>query len=435
MTTRSKKEVKTMKRTFMKFLPIAAAILLATSCSKDGDNDANIVNPNPEPEPIEVPVAEPQHYTLSFSLTVDNGTSLSKAEVPQPEFPEFQEGVSYLLTITAGGTKVADLPIKTIADNKQSATFEGDLDFGTNAELKAAVENKTTQLVASINADKKTETASYTSLDDALSASYYESAAFYYEDGGVEGISLVSRCAFIDFTVADGQKKVNIDGEWYPQDEKDEGGNITTVNNITNNRVCVAIPVEGESKPVTTRFRKSAKTVSTNTIYTITCDDVIDLGPTFSVLWKATNEKDGTVSSNHTQNIEGFTAEKYYSWSNACAFGRMNGESFDDGTYEDGYRLPTKAEFDDLVKVNGTGSGWQDSSPQGWTFANDYGSVFFPAAGFGGGDGAATYGYYWSGESTGDVLASYCLHFGSGSAIVRSYGVKNTFSVRLVRGL
>ncbi len=407
----------------MKFLPIAAAILLATSCSKDGDNDANIVNPNPEPEPIEVPVVEPQHYTLDFSLTVSNGASLSKDAPQQPEFPEFQEGEYYVLSITAGGTKVADLPIKTIADDKRSATFEGELDFGTNAELKAAVENKTTQLVASLNADKKSETASYTSLANALSASYYESAAFDYEPGGVGGISLVSRCAFIEFIVADGQKKVSIDDVWYPEDEKDGEGNITTVNNITNNYVCVAIPVT-ETKSVKTRFRKSAKTVSPNTIYTITCDDVIDLGPTFSVLWKTQNEGAGVLSPTDYGS--------YYNWNTACStFGTSISPKAGSS-----YRLPTQAEFEDLVKVNGTGSGWQSSSPQGWTFANDYGSVFFPAAGLDGGSSAgSSSGYYWSGESHGDGSA-FSLCFYSGSADVYSYDwVYSEFSVRLVRGL
>ena len=271
-----------MKKNILpKFLPIAAAILLATSCSKDGDNDANIVNPNPEPETIEVPVAEPQHYTLDFSLTVSNGASLSKADANAPVFPEFQDELSYFLTITADGTQVADLPIKTIADDRRSATFVGELDFGTNAELKAAVENKTTALVASLNAAMKSVVESYSTLDDALSASYYESAAFDYEVGGVEGISLVSRCAFIEFIVADGQKKVNIDDDWYPKEGK-----------ISGNYVCVAIPVEGGSKSVTTRYKKSAKTVSPNTIYTITCTDAVDLGQTVDgeiILWATCN--------------------------------------------------------------------------------------------------------------------------------------------------
>ena len=44
-----KKEDKTMKRTFMKILSIAAVILLATSCIKDGDNgDSNVVSPESE---------------------------------------------------------------------------------------------------------------------------------------------------------------------------------------------------------------------------------------------------------------------------------------------------------------------------------------------------------------------------------------------------
>lgn len=453
-TTRSKKEAKTMKRTFMKFLPIAAAILLATSCSKDGDNDANIVNPNPEPEPIEVPVVEPQHYTLDFSLTVSNGASLSKDAPQQPEFPEFQEGEYYVLSITAGGTKVADLPIKTIADNKRSATFEGDLDFGANAELKAAVENKTTQLVASINADKKTETASYTSLDDALSASYYESEAFDYEPGGVEGISLVSRCAFIEFTVADGQKKVSIDDVWYPEDEKDGEGNITTVNNITNNYVCVAIPVSG-TKSVKTRFRKSAKTISPNTIYTITCTDDVDLGPNFSVLWATCNL--GALSRTDYGN--------YYAWGEIATKSSYD----DDDTYtasewssdlneahdaaynyiydvesskklgDKGYRMPTKTEFGALLNESYCSKSWKEASEEygvaGYEFTNDYGTIFLPAAGYREGadlSRGGARGYYWS-STCDDADYAWDLYFDSDYArMYSSYRCRGR-SVRPVR--
>ena len=414
-----------MKKNILpKFLPIAAAILLATSCSKDGDNDANIVNPNPEPETIEVPVAEPQHYTLDFSLTVSNGASLSKADANAPVFPEFQDGLSYFLTITADGTQVADLPIKTIADNRRSATFVGELDFGTNAELKAAVENKTTALVASLNAAMKSVVESYSTLDDALSASYYESAAFDYEVGGVEGISLVSRCAFIEFIVADGQKKVNIDDAWYPE-----------VGEISDNYVCVAIPVDG-TKSVKTRFRKSAKEVSANTIYTITCTDVVDLGQTVEekiILWATCNL--GATSPEQYGN--------YYAWGEIATKTEYTDENYTaselttdldnahDAVYnyeyesgkklgDKGYRMPTEDELSSLISI-GAWSNATDNpySTAGYLVDNDYGTIFLPAAGFCKDvlDGAGE-GYYWT-STCHKSDGARDLYFRFGSALIR----------------
>ena len=432
-----------MKKNILpKFLPIAAAILLATSCSKDGDNDANIVNPNPEPETIEVPVAEPQHYTLDFSLTVSNGASLSKADANAPVFPEFQDEVPYLLTITADGTKVADLPIKTIADNRRSATFGGELDFGTNAELKAAVENKTTALVASLNAAKKTEAASYTSLYNALSASYYESDAFDYEAGGVEGITLNSRCAFIEFVVADGQKKVNIDDAWYPE-----------VGEISDNYVCVAIPVSG-TKSVKTRFRKSAKTVSPNTIYTITCTDVVDLGQTVEekiILWAtcnlgATSPEQygnyyawGEIATKTEYTVENYTASELTTDLDNAHDAAYNYE-YESGKKlgDKGYRMPTKDELSSLVSI-GAWSNATDNpySTAGYLVDNDYGTIFLPAAGFRNGtnlNNDGSYGYYWSSSVYNSDNASR-FGFDSGSAGINNYDRCRGRSVRPVRSI
>ena len=65
-----------MKSTFLKFLPIAAAVLLATSCSKDNDGDNSIATD---------PVVETQNFAsptestaIPFTIKVVTGGSLSK---------------------------------------------------------------------------------------------------------------------------------------------------------------------------------------------------------------------------------------------------------------------------------------------------------------------------------------------------------------------
>ncbi len=71
-----------MKKTFLRILPVVAAVLLATSCSKDDDGninnvdtpqttDANSLNP-------EQPAEQDKTVKIPFSVKVDGGESLSK---------------------------------------------------------------------------------------------------------------------------------------------------------------------------------------------------------------------------------------------------------------------------------------------------------------------------------------------------------------------
>ena len=57
-----------MKRTFLRILPLAVAVLLATSCSKDENNDNAVVNNGQE---------NVQTKTMPISITV-NQKGLSK---------------------------------------------------------------------------------------------------------------------------------------------------------------------------------------------------------------------------------------------------------------------------------------------------------------------------------------------------------------------
>ncbi len=68
-----------MKKTFLKFLPIVAVILLATSCSKDDDSTTAAVSEPSAAEPTTVEVvAQPEYVKIPFSVKVDSGTKLSK---------------------------------------------------------------------------------------------------------------------------------------------------------------------------------------------------------------------------------------------------------------------------------------------------------------------------------------------------------------------
>ncbi|MBQ5404466.1 MAG: hypothetical protein IIU11_08910, partial [Bacteroidales bacterium] len=72
----------------------------------------------------------------------------------------------------------------------------------------------------------------------------------------------------------------------------------------------------------------------------------------------------------------------------------------------------------------------------GYTFSTAYGSVFFPAAGYDGGDLAGDEGNYWSSSPDDDYNAYFLYFFDGGALVVVAPGsVYSKYSVRLVRGL
>ena len=129
-----------MKKTFIKFLPIVAAVLFATSCSKDSDGDGNIANPTTD-QPIQEVVdnqtqeaVDNQPKMVSFSVTVDDN-SISKAT--------FREGLKLqlfepndVLVIKEGNTELVTLTIEEGEYNVFSGTFpEGTLKNGTTYDV------------------------------------------------------------------------------------------------------------------------------------------------------------------------------------------------------------------------------------------------------------------------------------------------------------
>lgn len=400
-----------MKRTLLTFLPIAAALLLATSCSKDTDD--NIVN-NPAPVETQKDASPAEPKTVPFSIDVVPGGSLSKiayndgGTTVTVKFEEADITAGLTMSVT-DGTHSTTLNL-TAVDVDGKGTFTGSWNAGEepsdNTELTATVAYNSSSTVVN-------STESVQKLMETCAHNY--KGTFNYQTSGGNSVTLTDDRAYIEFTLAEGQKKVSVNGQWYDVDQ-------------TSHKAYVA--VEGNTE-VTTRI-KGKKTLKAGKIYTIECTDVVDLGPTFSVLWKTTNETGGTVSSSYSQSdaeTSVYKEEKYYNWTNACAFGRINeSDEYEKGT-ADPFRLPTKAELEALS----SGTWKTKNSVNGREFSTDYGSVFFPAAGLDGGEEAGDEGYYW-GESYDDSRA-YILFFYGRGANVRPYPVSGKYSVRLVRGL
>ena len=416
-----------MKKQFLKFLPIAAALLLATSCSKDDDTNTVIDNEpsnDSEPAPVEV-VAQPEYVKIPFSVKVDNGTKLSKISYSEGEGEkvtrsftddDVDEGNPLKMTITgeyieSGST----LTLKTDGDN---FFFEGEISVVSGKE---DVFNTTgIDLTGTFGTALTAAATSTTSLLDLMQTCDHQYKA-EFKSSTTEPITIYDQNAYFHFTLAPTQTKMKISiGEY---------SDFMTNSDGTKE---IWIAVAGGTVVSGNLVSTKGLTTAASKIYNADRTDVVDLGPKFSVLWKTANEKGGEGAKQYSQDDAAtsvYKDEEYYTWENACKFGRMDGDTYTEGT-ADPYRLPTKAEFEALLP----GTWKTQNSVKGREFSTDYGSVFFPAAGYNGGSRAGSYGNYWSGEPDGDGRA-WALSFSSGVADVISGRVDYEFSVRLVRGL
>ena len=147
-----------MKRTFMKFLPIAAAVLLATSCSKDEGNTVvdNIVTPDPVQEVVEQPTFKTITITGKLSqntlskVTTSGANNRTLVFDGKEEF-SFSDGddVKGTINIAAGGTYTAEV---TFSDETKLTTSSGFTAYAGNVP------------------DGQTK---YESLKEAVEAAYY----------------------------------------------------------------------------------------------------------------------------------------------------------------------------------------------------------------------------------------------------------------------
>ncbi|MBO7440338.1 MAG: hypothetical protein J6U21_11760 [Bacteroidales bacterium] len=129
-----------MKKTFIKFLPIVAAVLFATSCSKDSDGDGNIANPTTD-QPIQEVVdnqtqeaVDNQPKMVTFSVTVDDN-SISKASLYDGFLVQKFEPDD-VLVIKDGNTELVELTNEVGTPTLFSGTFpEGTLKKGTTYDV------------------------------------------------------------------------------------------------------------------------------------------------------------------------------------------------------------------------------------------------------------------------------------------------------------
>jgi uncharacterized protein YjdB len=170
-----------MKKTFLRILPLAAAVLLATSCSKDNDNATEVVNNGQETV---------QAKTYPISITV-NQKGLSKlsctgamGEALQPTFENSDK-----LSIYNGETLLKELTPTTISAGGKTATFEGEI-------VANGLVDDVTELTAKIGTPI-TEAVTATSRENAVKSGCYQTATFTYSSTG-NNIALEEQNAYIE---------------------------------------------------------------------------------------------------------------------------------------------------------------------------------------------------------------------------------------------
>lgn len=172
-----------MKRTFLRILPLAVAVLLATSCSKDENNDNAVVNNGQETV---------QTKTLPISITV-NQKSLSKlgctGDMGEALQPIFEAGDK--LAIYNGASLLKELAVTAdnISNYGKTATFEGEIDAEGLVDGQTVL---TATIGTPIDAAQTAE-----SREDAVKTGCYQTAEFTYSSEGNE-IQLEEQNAYIE---------------------------------------------------------------------------------------------------------------------------------------------------------------------------------------------------------------------------------------------
>ena len=380
-----------MKKQFLKFLPIMAALLLATSCSKDDDTNTVINNEqiNAEPAPVEV-VAQPEYVKIPFSVKVDNGAKLSKISYSGSDASIIrsfaQSDVNNNLTMAVTGDGIASGSTLTLKKDGTNFVFEGEIEVQSGKE--DAFTTTGIELTGTFGTPLTAAAKSTTSLLDLMQTCDHEYKATF-QSNTTDAIVIYDQNAYFCFSLAETQTmfRLTIGSE----------ETLDFTPNATSHKIWIA--VAGGTTVKGNLVSTSGLTTVASKIYNANRTDVVDLG--LSVLWCTSNATDERCNLSD--------ANKYKA------------------ANDKGYRLPTKDEYDKLYAVTPSNGWTTENGTNGWKFSNDYGSVFFPATVPEGGD-------YWSGESY-DAYGHYILYFGTSRVDVDPGSVDEEYAVRLVRGL
>lgn len=462
-----------MKNRFIKLLPIAAAILLGTSCSKDDSNQAidNVATPDPvQAEVVDTPVAK------TITISGKASQSLSKVTTTDDVNFAFQGNEAFTFNDETNGVS-GTIQFK----NGASGDYDATITYTDAAKLTAS-----TGFKAKHGTPPTAMSTAYTSLAAAVQNGYYETefvvtgseGAYSLKDqaDNTSDINVYVRCAFIkalcnktakldgqDITVAEGKFYVIPSGVVMGSSSKETAdGTIYTVKEKkAQNWLSGAFTVDADGTQVYFSKGNLQYTVGTgykfadnqydyigNTSANQKCTGTFDL-----FCWGTGNnpaQKCVTVSTfddwgNHIESDNQWFTLSSAQWQYLLGSSTERSGKNGIGTIKvgdqnylgliivpDGYTDPEGVTKNFVSGTTNTAYGESD-----WLAMEAAGAVFLPAAGYRletSVNGAGSDGNYWSSTADGASNTSYIVYFNSGNLDPVSYSSRNCGqSVRLVR--
>ena len=343
-----------------------AAVLLATSCSKDDNGDFNnsiesteVVNTNESTEVVQSNIVK-----IPFSVKVDKGLGISKiaysgdGTVITRAFETSDLGTE--LTVTGEGIESSTLTLKGQGGNY---FFEGDINVIAGNEDKFTTGE--ISLTGTFGKALVNPTSSIESLAELMRNCDHQYKANF--TSGDNDITLYDQNAYLYFKLAASQIVLKIStGEYEAFKTNSEDG---------TKEIWIAVP--GGTTVSGNLVSQAGKTAEAAHVITLDRTKVVDMQLDGGVLWATSNL--GATNPGDYGN--------YCAWTETETLGASNG-----------LRMPNSSDLTTLKNQTKTKE-TQDGN-NGLKFYTAYGSVFLPAAGIRGGSGTPEFvgslGYYWS---------------------------------------
>lgn len=191
-----------MKKILFKVLPIAAAIVLATSCSKDNDDNSNVVNPTPDNPTPEVVTPKISSVTMSFKVNTSAG--LSKIGIAEDNgnlgvSPKF-DGDEVINFADADNLVTGSVTLTSANLTNDGKTAEFEVTFDGEDENIKKFKNREITLTATIgNELTAISPTSYPTLEYAMRANSYQVSedAITFSDTKTD-ITFVEHTAYLE---------------------------------------------------------------------------------------------------------------------------------------------------------------------------------------------------------------------------------------------
>ncbi len=351
-----------MKKTFLRILPVVAAVLLATSCSKDDDGNINSVD-TPQTTDANIPTPEQpaeqaKTVKIPFSVKVDGGESLSKITYVATPIEEGSDKVYWnkvsrtfddddlstgehpiSLTVkgAAEGSGITESTIPLTKGTDGKYYFEGDIEVSSE---KVADFNGETG-IALVGEFSVTGTALPTSSVESLAALMASCSHTYKTKDGdftskSTSITLYDRNVYLAVQMSKLQHVLDV-----------KIGDAALSDCKLNSDGQVWIALEGGKSVATNFLSKSASEVAAGHIYTIDRSGFVDLGISGGILWAdhnigATNPWDYgdyyAWGETDTKTDYSWSTYRYGSASNALTK-YCNNSSFGNYVFADSYTV------------------------------------------------------------------------------------------------